>query len=1258
VAIQEKRNLAGYISIIFSAKRLHIFITIILFIIPFFWLKPGEMDLGGDSSRLFFYDPVSYMLHDVISSVSGNGAGRIEYGLYSQFPHIVLLLVLKYLFHSPYILMSLFNGLKLSVGFIAMYAIFKEIIPKGISSPYAKKLIETSSILGGLFYIFSRHMIANYDKALLYHNQIFLNPLMFYLILKYFLTSNARYMWVALVLSFIFAPSFGYLSAPPLFAFYPLSMIFLFLYVVLVRKKKLPWKGILTGFLIFLGLQMFHVMPLFFDVMFPGSHVYTRLFDKQSLTEQHDYFFGILAIVKPAINVFLPSLTKEFEVFSIVTPLVVIFGFLLNKNRQKTILLTAVFFLITFFLTTGKITWIGAQLYSQLFYVPGFSMFRNFHGVWAYPYSFFYTLLFGQAIFLIFTRLTLRRVVILSLGIVIVILLCAWKLIDGEIVNQINTRSDNVKVPMVMDPKYEETLSFIKTLPTDGRIISFPFTDCCYQVVHGTNNGAYVGPSMIAYLSGKSDFSGYNHTPPFSDTFWELSKAEDYESIKKLLGLFSIKYIFHNKDPLVYDSTFPDYPYSPDYVRKYLPNSQKGYSEFIKNLTTEKIFERGPYGLYEIDQSFFLPHFYIPRQILIYDDDPKLSEYAKAKQFFPGKKSNEIRIIYVERQTCKTPTLKQLCSQITLKSTLPKITFEKINKTKYRIKIEGAKDPYFLAFLDLYHGHWKLIDPTREGESTLAKVERLLGDIGTNIIGVFRKDVSRKTIVTASYFNADIREGRNTNIFLSASLFESWGKEIIADDRHFKVNGYANAWYITPQDLGGKENYEIIAEVAGQKIFYITLPISILIFIGCLSCGLGAFLNKNKKIVFMNLRTRQSTVLIATFSPWFKGKRLSTNGNVEPMLDFFVPKARKIVLIDQPYPGSDMLMPQIEVYENGSKKKIGSSSKLLYILYPFLKAVNYDETHISFKVRDFLSVIGWSLKDRTTFDYFIGMEAINALAGIVLRRLGRVQKVIYYLFDYSPNRYKQKWFNNLYLWLDRYCAMHADFIWDVSKAYHPARIEAGLNPSKSAPNIHVPIGLHPKQIQRASLTEIEPFSLVFMGTLGLLTGPDMAVRAMPLVLKKFSKSKLHIIGGGESDLNRLKELTKELSIESHVIFHGFISDRVRISEIMKKFAIALAPYPYALGSPRLYGDANKIHAYFAAGLPVISTFVPPTGRDAAKRGAAILVKDNPFDLARGIIQVFSDKRLYKKMRKNAFRLAKGNTWENEFLKAFRKMNKP
>lgn len=398
-------------------------------------------------------------------------------------------------------------------------------------------------------------------------------------------------------------------------------------------------------------------------------------------------------------------------------------------------------------------------------------------------------------------------------------------------------------------------------------------------------------------------------------------------------------------------------------------------------------------------------------------------------------------------------------------------------------------------------------------------------------------------------------------------------------------------------------------------------------------------------------------VLIATFSPWLKGKRLSLNGNVEPLINFFAPKTRKTVLIDQPYPGSDILIPRIEVYEQRKKTKIFSSSKFLYLLYPILKIFNYHATHISFKIRDFLSVVDWGLRDKTVFDFFIGLEAINTLAGILLRQIGRIKKVIYYVSDYSPNRYQQKWFNSLYIRLDRYCAMHADYIWDVSRAMQPARIKAGLDPKKSAPVFNVPNALYPAQIKYAPLNKIKPFTLVFMGTLGPENGPDIAVKALPRVLKKFPKTILHIIGGGEDNLQRLKSLTQELGLDDKIIFHGFISNREEISKRMRNFYLALAPYPAFEGSPRFYGDATKIRAYFAAGIPVITTHVPPLGKDAAKKGAAILVGDNVQALAKAIIKMFSERKLYLNLRRHAIDYAKDNTWENEFSKGFREMEK-
>lgn len=395
---------------------------------------------------------------------------------------------------------------------------------------------------------------------------------------------------------------------------------------------------------------------------------------------------------------------------------------------------------------------------------------------------------------------------------------------------------------------------------------------------------------------------------------------------------------------------------------------------------------------------------------------------------------------------------------------------------------------------------------------------------------------------------------------------------------------------------------------------------------------------------------KKKTVFIATFSPWKNGVRLPINGNLEPMLDFFVSKVKKVVLIDQVYPGSDFVMPRIEIYKN-KKRAIYRSSWWMYTLYPFLKLTSKPGTHIPFKLRDFLSVFDWFLKDPTKYDYFIGFEAINAIAGIFSRDSGRVKTVIYYVSDYSPNRYKNRWFNAIYLWLDRYAAMHADYIWDVSHAMQPARIQAGLDPKKSAPVLHVPNALYPEQIAAEDETKLEPYSLVFMGTLGVENGPDLAIKALPLVLKKYPKTRLHIVGGGE-DETRLKKLAKKLKIDRSVIFHGFIADRIEVSKTIRKFMVALAPYAAIPGSARFYGDATKIRVYLAAGLPVITTSVPPLGKEVNDFGAGIIVHENQKDLAEATIKLFSNKNQYLTMRKKAIAFAKENTWDNEFKKAF------
>lgn len=396
------------------------------------------------------------------------------------------------------------------------------------------------------------------------------------------------------------------------------------------------------------------------------------------------------------------------------------------------------------------------------------------------------------------------------------------------------------------------------------------------------------------------------------------------------------------------------------------------------------------------------------------------------------------------------------------------------------------------------------------------------------------------------------------------------------------------------------------------------------------------------------------SVLIATFSIWEKNKRTPINGMVEPMLSFFLPKTKVLDLIDGFHPGSSNVITRIESYKGKELLKI-KTTFISILLYPLLKIQNKNATQIVFKIRDFLTVFEWIIRTRRKYDLFIGLESIYTSAGIFLKHLGFIKTVIYYVSDYSPNRYKSKWFNSLYLALDRFCAKNADFIWDVSTAIQKARVKAGLNEKESAPVVLVPNALFPKQIDPLPFSEIIPFSIVYAGTLTHGNGSDIAVLAMPEILNIFPKATLHIFGSNGSDQARIKLLIQKNKLEKQVIFHGFIKDVIDITRAINKYQIGVAPYLNIKVSHRKYGDATKLRLYAGAGLPIITTAVPPLGRGLYELGAAMIVKDDPKALAQAIIELFINKKKCIKIRNESINFAKNNLWEKTYSNAFSKM---
>src|SRR5258708_3035237 len=102
-------------------------------------------------------------------------------------------------------------------------------------------------------------------------------------------------------------------------------------------------------------------------------------------------------------------------------------GIFFKRRVKKDYLLILVFFIISLYLLSAKISNLGILVYQDLFYIPGFSMFRNFIGQWLFIFAFMYALLFGQAVSLILKERSVSFIKIFTIISVLMITISAWK---------------------------------------------------------------------------------------------------------------------------------------------------------------------------------------------------------------------------------------------------------------------------------------------------------------------------------------------------------------------------------------------------------------------------------------------------------------------------------------------------------------------------------------------------------------------------------------------------------------------------------------------------------------------------------------------------------------------------------------------------------------------------------------------------------------------------------------------------------------
>lgn len=275
-------------------------------------------------------------------------------------------------------------------------------------------------------------------------------------------------------------------------------------------------------------------------------------------------------------------------------------------------------------------------------------------------------------------------------------------------------------------------------------------------------------------------------------------------------------------------------------------------------------------------------------------------------------------------------------------------------------------------------------------------------------------------------------------------------------------------------------------------------------------------------------------------------------------------------------------------------------------------------------------------------DVCIAEGVWGGLIGISLKKLGKVNRVVYEDMDYFPYFWKNYFFQRALFIIEKYVVTRADLLVCVNHSLRNLRKAQGAKRI-----IVVPNGVDYTFFLKAQSKKQHPPTLIFVGWLQEYQGIDFSIRCMPEMMDTFGNLRYLILGEGSFE-NNLRELIKELHLEKNVFLLGQ-KKHESIPDYFAESDIAIAARRPTLLT--MFASPYKIPEYLAAGLPVIISKTNSDPADSFK--GTISVVYNSKDLVTVIVDLLSNRDKYRELSLEATKAAGELDWngllEREFL---------
>lgn len=476
----------------------------------------------------------------------------------------------------------------------------------------------------------------------------------------------------------------------------------------------------------------------------------------------------------------------SFILISFLIPILAIYP-LLKRKLPSDLIFMSILALTGVFLITGvnsPFSAVAEKFYSNFSIFA--AAFRNIFGKFGVIPTLAFSPLIGYSVYMISEKIkkySLNLSIITSFLIVFLLLfVLAYPFWNGDVINSGGeyVSSERIKIPHY----YDDSKLWLNQEDSYYRVMSFPMSknyNIAYSWDEGTIRNSYSGSDFMRWYSNKPIINA-NINPVINLIGESLGNKNFIGLPTKTMALLNVKYILLHGDTNWKAISGHSW---------FFTNNQVDLEKRLEDFEQINVF--GKLYFYRLTEEL-LPHVYTTSNQLSVMDIGELSNVIESESFVLGQQN----ILVLSQNINKTmPTINSV--------NRPHISFQRVNPTKYKIKIENGHDPFYLTFSESFHIGWK------------AYIDDYIRDC--------------KSIATYDSLNV-IECQPESDFFEIKDLTRIFG-ESIPEENHLVVNGYANGWYINSEELGVGDNFTITLYFKPQSYFYIGLIISGMTFLWC-----------------------------------------------------------------------------------------------------------------------------------------------------------------------------------------------------------------------------------------------------------------------------------------------------------------------------------------------------------------------------------------------------------------------------------------